>query len=119
MRVDGALVYVHRRVCEDVNGPPQVPTDEAAHSCGKGHIGCVTRGHLSWKTRQQNRDDMLIHGTIARGEASGRAKLTESDVREIRALKGREHQRVTANRFGVSRRAIGAIYRGDSWAWLK
>ncbi len=51
-----------------------------------------------------------------RGEAHPRAKLTEDDVRLIRALsKEGLSQRVIARKFYVSKRAIEAIVTGTGW----
>lgn len=61
-RIRGSIVS--RLVCEAVNGPPPTPKHEAAHSCGKGHEGCVTKGHLSWKTHAENMADTIAHGTM-------------------------------------------------------
>lgn len=109
---------VHRLVCEEVNGPPPTPAHVAAHSCGKGHLACVAKRHLSWKTIQENKDDELTHGTRKRGEQHYQAKLTENDVRVILALKGKRQGAVLAKRFGVSISLIGSIQRGKCWAWL-
>ncbi|RWO34773.1 MAG: hypothetical protein EOS10_00270 [Mesorhizobium sp.] len=54
MKKDGTMQFVHRLVCAEVNGPPPTPDHEAAHSCGKGHLACVTKRHLSWKTPKEN-----------------------------------------------------------------
>lgn len=54
-------------------------------------------GNLVWGTRQQNVDDKIRHGRQPRGELSGTAKLTESDVLEIRSRIG-----------SLSLRALGA-----------
>lgn len=51
-----------------------------------------------------------------RGERNPRAKLTESDVRLIRALG--DHgltQRAIAAKFDVSKRAIEAVLTGRTW----
>jgi hypothetical protein len=111
--------FVSRLVCEDVNGPPPTPEHEAAHSCGKGHLACVTKGHLSWKTPKENSADRLVHGTIARGEKNGSSKLTEAQVREILDLRGKELSKEIAERFGVTTRTITGIHTGRSWAWLQ
>lgn len=116
--VDGRVRNAHREVCKRVHGPAPTPKHEAAHSCGKGHEGCVTKGHLSWKTKQQNQADKIIHGTHARGEEAAGAKLTAADVHQIRSLKGEVSQRILAERFGVSQWAIGDILRGRRWGWL-
>jgi hypothetical protein len=50
------------------------------------------------------------------GTANGRAKLTESDVRQIRTLRA-SGVAITdlANEFGVSRRTIQSAAVGESW----
>jgi hypothetical protein len=118
INVNGKMEIASRYVCELVNGPPPTPEHQASHSCGKGHEGCITPGHLSWKTRKENKDDELTHGTRNRGGRNGGVKLTQDDVREIISLKGVELRRMLAHRFGVSPGCIGAIQRGESWAWL-
>ncbi|NNU70441.1 hypothetical protein G9X67_34890 [Rhizobium sp. WYCCWR 11152] len=117
--IDGKMVNAHRYLCQIAHGEPPTPDHEAAHSCGKGHEGCISQEHLSWKTHSENMADKLIHGTHRRGERNAGAKLTEADVLEIRAMKGVETLRKTAERFGVSQEAISAIHRGKKWAWLQ
>jgi hypothetical protein len=107
-----------RFVCEDSHGPPPTLEHEAAHSCGNGRLGCVTKGHLSWKTRVENQADRLIHDTHIRGERSYTAKLTEAQAREILSLAGVESGGSIAKRYGVSRRAVYSIHKGLKWAWL-
>jgi hypothetical protein len=114
----GGMKKAHRVMCEEVHGAPPTPKHEAAHSCGKGHLGCVAPGHLGWKTHKENIADKLIHGTHNRGERHVNAKLTEVEAREIIALKGEMAQKDIANRFGVSRQAIGLIHQGRNWGWL-
>lgn len=118
MKVDGRMALVSRRVCEEANGTPPTPSHEAAHSCGNGKFGCVTKRHLSWKTRAENCADKIIHGTHDRGERNSQAKITESQAREILALKGRGTQRSIAERFGIARRTVTQIQSGKRWAWL-
>lgn len=119
MEVDGVIRRVHSRVCEETHGPAPSPDHEAAHSCGKGHEGCVTKGHLSWKTHAENMVDMVEHGTSLRGLRNPRAKLTETEVRQILALKGKRTQQTIADQFGVGRAAISHIMNGTRWAWLQ
>jgi hypothetical protein len=120
-----ALIYdgennavVSRLVCDAVHGAPPTLMHDAAHSCGKGHEGCVTKRHLSWKTRAENCADKLVHGTEQRGSRNGAAKLGEPAVREILALKGKWSQSEIAGMYGVSQTAISHIHRGRSWGWL-
>lgn len=118
MNVDGKLVGVHRMVCEEVNGPPPGDDFDAAHSCGKGHLGCLTKRHLSWKTRSENFADKEEHGTVVRGEAVHNAKLTEDKVRAIRALRGKKTQKQIAAMFGITHSWVSMIHRRLAWAWM-
>ena len=45
---------VHRRLCEEIHGPPPTPSHQAAHECNNGHQGCVAKNHLKWKTPKEN-----------------------------------------------------------------
>lgn len=105
---------VTRIVCERFHGPPPTPHHFAAHSCGKGHEACVAPWHLSWKTPAENSADREPHGTLRHGEAAAK-KLTAADVADILALRGKEFQRVTAERFGISQTLVSRIYRGAAW----
>lgn len=116
--IDGKKFLVSRYICELVNGPPPTPKHEAAHSCGKGHEGCIAPEHLEWKTHTENMADTILHGTHNRGERHGCVKLTEAAVREILALKGIETQSKLAARFGVDPSTISYIHAGRRWAWL-
>ncbi|WAJ27560.1 HNH endonuclease [Antarcticirhabdus aurantiaca] len=118
--IDGKSKYAHRVVCEMAHGSAPSDGMDAAHSCGKGHLGCVNPGHLSWKTRAGNFADKLIHGTDNRGERHLQAKLTEADVLEIRkaAASGGQSQREISERYGVSQAAVSDIIRNRSWGWL-
>ena len=116
--LNGKMQQVHRVVCEMVHGPALTFKHEAAHSCGKGAYGCCNPRHLSWKTRVENEQDKLLHGTRARGERNGSAKLTEEDVRMIRLLAGTMLSQKIADRFGVSQTVICGIIRRDRWSWL-
>lgn len=116
--LDGRLTLVSRVVCEVMHGPAPTPRHEAAHSCGKGHLGCVTPSHLSWKTPKENQSDRLAHGTHGRGERNSRAKLSAEQVRGIRALRGDYTQSQLSKMFGVTWRTVSAIQRRKTWAWL-
>lgn len=115
---DGTKQYVHRLACAEENGPPPSPKHEAAHKCGRGSCGCATRRHLLWKTPTENRADKLNHGTHNRGERHSLAKLTEPQVRQILALKGKMPQWRIGEMFGVCQTAVGAIHRRRNWGWL-
>lgn len=110
--------YVNRLVCEEEHGPSPADDLDAAHSCGKGHLGCVARRHVSWKTRAGNHADKIEHGTATRGERSNFAKLKEPDVLSIRSMSGKMAQRDLAALYGVDQSTISDITRRKSWAWL-
>lgn len=117
--IDGKKVNVHRQVCTELHGQPPTSRHEAAHSCGNGHLGCVSPRHLSWKTASENQMDRAIHGTSNRGERQWNAKLTSEDVRRIRLMFSPNRTDTDiAELFGVSSSAIRAIRIRASWGWL-
>lgn len=112
---DGHQRLTSRIVCERFNGKPPSPKHQSAHSCGKGHLGCINGRHLSWKTSKENRADMLAHGTMPQGERHPRARLTENDVHAIRSLAGTATQREIAGHFGVKEVTVNAIISRRNW----
>lgn len=114
----GRAKIVSRMLCEDIHGSPPTPEHEAAHSCGRGNLGCVTKRHLSWKTSAENKADMIAHGTHLSGEIHPSAKLTEAQAREILSLRGKEPAPVTAARFGIARTTVTDIQIGQNWAFI-
>lgn len=115
MRYEGRVQFVSRLVCERVHGPAPTAEHHAAHSCGKGHLGCVNRQHLYWATPTENQADRFVHGTLACGERHGCAKLTEADVRTIRELIGTMPQSAIAKKFNVTQSRITSIKTGRTW----
>jgi len=111
--INGRGKNVHATMCEHRNGPRPSPRHHAAHTCGKGSAGCVNPQHMEWKTFEENEADKVRHGTRIRGERSPNAKLTEDDVRKIRAAKGK--QRDIAKRFGVGQASVWRIRHKITW----
>ena len=118
-RVGGRNHLVSRFICEQVNGAPPTPEHEAAHLCGKGHLGCCAKSHLSWKTPVENAEDRLIHGTDSRGSKHVTSKLTEEDVILIRSLSPAYSHTEIAKMFNVHRAHVGDIINRHRWAHLK
>lgn len=118
-KVNGRSTYAHRVMCELVHGPAPTASHEVAHSCGKGHEGCVHPKHLRWATHIENQADQLEHGTRVRGERIPWSKLTEENVREIRQLFGSVSQREIASRFNVSWSSIQQIKQRKTWHWVE
>lgn len=79
---------------------------------------CVNPDHLFLGTHADNVADKISKGRQGpppRGELSGKAKLTEAKVVQIRALRGRLSQREIGNLFGVAKGTITGIQNGDTW----
>lgn len=112
---DGKKRLASRVSCERKNGPPPDRKHQAAHECGKGHLGCVAPWHLAWKLPVDNMDDQIRHGTRSRGEHH-HAKLTEREVLEIRSSAGVVSQATLAITFGISQSAVSKIMRRKIWA---
>lgn len=112
------LTTASRFVCTIAHGPPPFEFYQAAHSCGKGRMGCVNPNHLSWKTPAENTADKIVHGTIVRGEQAVFSKLTESQIITIRLMKGQKSQSELGRMFGVSQPLISSIQSGKKWAWV-
>lgn len=115
---DGVRTIASRAMCMAAHGEPESPDLEAAHSCGKGHEGCVNPMHLRWATNAENQMDRVVHGTSNRGARHGMAKLTPIDVLGIRLLAGSWTLRAVATEFGVSQANIWHIKSGRSWEWF-
>lgn len=114
--LEGRSRIVSRLVCEERHGPPPTPKHHAAHSCGKGKQGCVTKSHLDWKTPKANKADELTHGTRLRGSRQNGAKLTDEEAASIkRRLSDGEMVTVLAREYGVSQPAISMIKAGKNW----
>lgn len=119
VRLGEKSASAHRIMCTLANGAPPSANHVAAHSCGRGDVGCVSPKHLRWATYAENEADKIGHGTRLRGEAVPGAKLTEHDVREIRRMAGQAKQKDLADLYGVDQGNISAIQRRKTWAWLE
>lgn len=118
LRVAGEPSLVHRLVCEKFHGPAPSPQHQACHSCGNGHLGCVTPKHIRWGTQLENSADTVAHNRSPRGERCGNSKVTEADVQKIRALAHTMTRRELAERFGISQGQVRMIQTRKQWAWL-
>ena len=82
---------------------------------------CVNPAHLIVGTQQDNMDDKVRAGRQAKqkGEAHGRSKLTDSDVREIRDLAGWFTQREIGDMYGVKNPQISDIILRKKWKHIE
>jgi hypothetical protein len=105
--------YAHRLVLEAFVGP--CPDGmEACHNDGDQSNNRLE--NLRWDVKKANHADKRLHGTLPLGEMHYRAKLTESDVLEIRrrAAAG-EKSRSIAKDFGMTHAPIFDIVRRKNW----
>lgn len=117
---DGArkAFLVHRHVATAFISLPPTAEHEVAHNDGIRHNNHFK--NLRWATHQENMDDMILHGTRAKGERSNRASLTATQVIEIRErLKsGGITQSALAKQYGVVHQTISWIASGKRWGHL-
>lgn len=115
IRVNRRLERTHRFAWVLAHGP--VPGGlHVLHRCDNRR--CVNVSHLFLGTNADNIADRVAKGRSwrPRGERNGRAKLTVTDVRLIRALRADGWLQVPlARRFGVSQRLVSLIVRGENW----
>lgn len=133
---------IHRLMAWTFIGPPPSPAHQVRHMDGI-RTNCVV-SNLQWGTHAENMADMVSHGTqgpknhpermargdahgtrlhpetVLRGEKNGVAKLTEADVRAVRArVDAGEVRSAVAREFGVSLTHIKRISRRLSWAHIQ
>lgn len=89
------------------------------HSCD--NPPCVNPSHLFLGTHSDNMRDASDKGRLKNGgregAKNGRAKLTEDDVRAIRAASGTLHE--IAEQFGVKHAIIGKIRTQKAWRHIR
>lgn len=119
IRIEKKTRNVCRIICERAHGAAPTAKHQAAHSCGKGHAGCISPHHLSWKTAQENEADKVQHKTSWRTSPSLRGRLVRSDILEIRRCCATgECQRVIAKRFGIDPSTVSRIGSFETWSWV-
>lgn len=81
-----------------------------------------TARNLYYGTHQENCDDRSRNGKTMRGEKATGVKLTEAQVREIKAVLAAPRappHRALADQYGVARETIGHISLGKTWAHVR
>lgn len=112
--VGGLRVRASRSMCLLAHGDPPTPAHEHAHSCG--NRACFNPNHLRWDTKGGNAADRALHGTENRGEQNGHARLTEAEVRAIRA--DSRLQRIIAVEHGIAPHHVSQIKSRKVWRHL-
>lgn len=105
--------FIHRLVLEHFTGPPK-PGQICRHLNGDPRDNRLE--NLQWGTHAENMADKVRHGTQVKGEAVNLAKLTRTDVVEIRIhLDAGWSQSDVARKFKVDVTTIKAIAHGRTW----
>jgi len=97
-----------------------IPTGKLVlHACDNPL--CVRPSHLFLGTDADNNHDMRLKGRAVRnsGITNSHAKLTEQEVREIRARHGTISSVKMAAEYGVNPTTIQRIHKGMRWTHLK
>lgn len=114
----GRNTKAHRVSWELENGP--IPGDDSYHGVCVLHKcdnpACVNPDHLFLGSHQENMTDRGRKDRHATGESSGRAKLSEDDVRAIRYFANTFSSRKLGEMYGVGHRQILNILHYKSWA---
>lgn len=71
--------------------------------------------NLRYDTKSSNEKDKQAHGTDNAGEGNGRSRLTEEDIRAIRADKGKRNGAMLAKKYGTTFKYISAIKCARVW----
>jgi HNH endonuclease len=101
---------VHYLVLLTFEGPP-ADNEEARHLNGVKTDN--RRANLAWSTHAVNMEDRNPHGTMARGEKQGQAKLTEEAVLHIKSSGFTAKE--LASLYRVSKSTIEAVRTGRNW----
>ena len=130
-RLKRPSMYVHRTVRHLIAGDV-IPEMDVCHHCDVR--SCINPDHLFVGTRQENLKDAVNKGRmggryhwmrkwpekISRGTTNGAAKLSESDVLEIRSLHmSGALQEEIAVMFGISQTGVSAIITRKVWTHIQ
>lgn len=111
--VDGRSLQVSRLVLAAFRGWP-LDNEEASHLDGNPLNNRLD--NLAWEDHAANMARKFVHGTNVRGERVNTAKLTASQVQDIRRLRAEGRLlREIADQFGVTMAAISAIVNRKNW----
>lgn len=111
----GGTVRRHTLMLESFKGPANGRLTRHLD----GNPGNDSVGNLEWGTQKENGGDSIKHGTTTRGEKNARAKITASNVLEIRGrLATGESICSLAREFLVSDTCIHDLRAKRTWGWL-
>lgn len=109
---------IHCTVCEAFHGPKPTPAHQAAHRDDNKDNN--SKGNLYWATPLENTVDRRRNGRITRGSHIGRAKLKETDIPRIFAMREAGMlNREIGEKFGVAPHTISRIVAGKRWGHIE
>lgn len=110
----GKSLHVHSLVLQSFAGDPP-PGCECLHIDGNPANNRLE--NLRWGTRLENVRDSITHGTVARGERNGTAKLNAEAVSAIRSAYagGGVSLLELGRQFGVSATAVQHVVTFKTW----
>lgn len=118
---NGERYKVSRQILAEKLGRPLGEGMFALHTCD--NPPCCNPSHLWEGTNADNMKDKTVKGRgssvppMLKGEAHGKARLTEQDVRFIWANR-HLGQSALGRQLGVQRGVIDKIFTGRTWGWL-
>ena len=116
MSVHGSRIRQAHVVAWELHHGRELPAGMVIrHKCD--NPPCTNPAHLELGTHGDNVNDKVTRGRQDRGSKHGLAKLSESDIVEIRTLYavGGLRQKDIAARFGTTQSNISFIVRGIAW----
>lgn len=106
--------YIHATVLRAFCGPPPFPGAEGCHNNGDRSNNALT--NLRWGSRQENVDDRQRHGRTRFGTGQRCAKLTENQVREMRAAyRSGKSTYAMAKEMKLSTHTVWCVVTGKTW----
>lgn len=120
VQVDGRVINQRaHRISFVLAGGVLEGREVVRHSCD--NRACCNPAHLLKGTQGDNIHDAIERNRLSppphpKGAAHPRARLTDDDVRAIRASP--LSQSVLGRQYGISQPHIGKIKRGDSWGHI-
>ena len=111
------LMGTHRAALENKLGRPLKEGKFACHTCD--NPPCCNPEHLYEGDHPDNIADAVRRDRVQHGEGHWRRRLTEDDVRQIRAWDGVVPQKEMGRRLGVHDNTIRDVLKGRTWVRVK
>ncbi len=113
--IQGKVVRASRMAWSIANGKPFPELLDACHTCD--NACCCNPAHIWPDTHQANMDDMNAKQRHPHGETHGGSKISEQDVRDIRAacVDGTQTYEQIGAKYQLSKWQVSNIHRRLQW----